>query len=610
MEKFIPTGNEFISLPCIKEIDGSIDDLTFLLMQRKGMIELQGDWGTPLCKPYVRISGQEKVLTNRMVWSSIEHWIPKFVASCSNVEVSGMIICPNNERGFEYHLEVKNTTQENMDLEFGFWGGLREVNHVINCSKKIRKGSKSIYYSGWNPDGFIIEMMNDFPLFAIAALSKDADRNYDVDNFNWRMSKKKCLAPGEVATMDFYYGVGYEETAAATSAKHLYRLGHNEILSSTCNFLREKHIQNLGELTDVFHKNLFFNYFYACGYTLDTEDLIMCTSRGTRYYVSSAYWDRDCLLWSFPSILLIDENKARECLKYVFRHQMRNVGVHSRFIDGVVLEPGFELDELCAPVIALKKYISKTKDYEFLKKDYVISGIEDIIKQLELHLNKKINLVDTFLQPTDDVIVYPYLTFDNVLVVKALKDIIALYPNKFDDEKLEKYIKDITKGIKERCIKTYKGKRIYAWSVNENDEWNVYDEPPGSLLLLPYYEFCSPYDEVYQNTCNVILDTEYEYSFADKPFGTIGCLHAAHPWLLSVANNLIARKDLEKMEYILANAPLDNGFACESFDEYTGECATGSAFATCAGFLAYSIYHYKKIRNSKGKFKKEEELNK
>ena len=34
---------------------------------------------------------------------------------------------------------------------------------------------------------------------------------------------------------------------------------------------------------------------------------------------------------------------------------------------------------------------------------------------------------------------------------------------------------------------------------------------------------------------------------------------------------------------------MDNGIACESVDEYSGECATGEAFATCAGFLAYAI---------------------
>jgi hypothetical protein len=34
---------------------------------------------------------------------------------------------------------------------------------------------------------------------------------------------------------------------------------------------------------------------------------------------------------------------------------------------------------------------------------------------------------------------------------------------------------------------------------------------------------------------------------------------------------------------------MDNGIACESVDEFTGESTTGNAFATCAGFLAYAI---------------------
>lgn len=34
---------------------------------------------------------------------------------------------------------------------------------------------------------------------------------------------------------------------------------------------------------------------------------------------------------------------------------------------------------------------------------------------------------------------------------------------------------------------------------------------------------------------------------------------------------------------------MDNLIACESVDETTGECTTGEAFATCAGFLCYSF---------------------
>lgn len=51
-----------------------------------------------------------------------------------------------------------------------------------------------------------------------------------------------------------------------------------------------------------------------------------------------------------------DAGIARKMLLYVFGRQRRNIGVHSRFIDGTVLEPGFELDELMAPVLALERY--------------------------------------------------------------------------------------------------------------------------------------------------------------------------------------------------------------------------------------------------------------
>jgi len=42
----------------------------------------------------------------------------------------------------------------------------------------------------------------------------------------------------------------------------------------------------------------------------------------------------------------------------------------------------------------------------------------------------------------------------------------------------------------------------------------------------------------------------------------------------------------------LLEASMDNGMACESVHEDTGECMTGAAFATCAGFLAFSLFSF------------------
>src|SRR6185437_16571415 len=119
-------------------------------------------------------------------------------------------------------------------------------------------------------------------------------------------------------------------------------------------------------LDELMNRNLLFSSFFAWGRTLDTEQFIGVTSRSPRYYVSAAYWDRDAMLWSFPGLLDVDTAFARQALQYALTTQLRNTGIHSRFINGSVLEDGFELDESVAPVLALSAYLRKTGDTAFL----------------------------------------------------------------------------------------------------------------------------------------------------------------------------------------------------------------------------------------------------
>ena len=107
-------------------------------------------------------------------------------------------------------------------------------------------------------------------------------------------------------------------------------------------------------------------------------------------------------------------------------------------------------------------------------------------------------------------------------------------------------------------------------------------------LLLPYLDFCALDDPVYQNTVRQIRTPEYPYSFAGCAFAEIGCAHAPHPWMLSVANSLLSGQ-AERALDILRRAEMDNGIVCESIDEHTGRSATGEAFATCAGFVCHAL---------------------
>ena len=276
----------------------------------------------------------------------------------------------------------------------------------------------------------------------------------------------------------------------------------------------------------------------------------------------------------------------RELLLSVFHRQGRNFGLHSRYIDGTLLEPGFELDELCAPVIALERYIEKTRDESVLRRAEILDALEDILRKLDARKHPEIDLYSTFLQPTDDMHNYPYLTYDNALVWRSLRA-LSRWLNR---PELAAQAERVRAAVLEHCVFEKDGRQIFAWSVDLNGHWDIYDEPPGSLQLLPFYGFCAADDPVWRNTVSLIRDESYELSFAGHPIAEIGCRHAPHPWILSACNSLLSGHGDEALRHLQATR-MDNGIACESVDEDTGVCTTGAAFATCAGFLAFALLH-------------------
>ena len=173
-------------------------------------------------------------------------------------------------------------------------------------------------------------------------------------------------------TAYFYFGLGSEEIGAFAAARELHRHGGKELYQKTIHWLETKQRRTRDpEMDGMMNRNAFFNRFFATGKTIDTEEVVCLTSRSPRYYVSGAYWDRDTLLWSFPSILTQDLDWAKEVLTYVFNRQGKNFGVHSRYLSGAILEQGFELDEFCAPIMALRNYLEHTRDIHFLERSGV-----------------------------------------------------------------------------------------------------------------------------------------------------------------------------------------------------------------------------------------------
>ncbi|MBQ3503131.1 MAG: glycoside hydrolase family 125 protein [Oscillospiraceae bacterium] len=586
MERYYPTGNEMISLPKINELTAGIEDFTYLSMQHKGLIEVRGGKDLPLIAPFVSVGGEELPLTD-MVWSREHYWIPTMTAKAGSHEFRMTILTPVEERGFAMKLSL--TASEDVDLTLGLKGCWESSWHCINMDKQL-EGNTYCYYSGWNKS-IIFDFRCGAPVFAFTpSCSKPFEHEFTKEGhaISYRLSRAEAVRSGETCEVVFTWGIGYEEVAAATSANEMLRRGWDWEYAKTARWLDQRSRQMATpKLTEIYNVNLFFCLFYSTGITVDTEELICATSRGTRYYVSAAYWDRDVLLWSYPSILDADPELAEKVLHYIFGRQRRNLGIHSRYIDGTVLEPGFELDELMAPVIALEAYVEQTGDREILEDANVKAGIRQILKTLASVRHGEIALYETFLQPTDDDIVHPYLTYDNVLVWRSLRALSRLYPNTYGS--LAGDAEAVREAIYKHCVfLNDAGKPYFAWSVDLKGQHNVYDEPPGSLQLLPYYGFCPDTDEIWRNTVEMIRSPAYEYSFADCPIAEIGCAHAPWPWILALGNSLLSGHEeqaFRELEILI----MDNGIACESVDPYTGISRTGDAFATCAGFLCHGM---------------------
>ncbi len=581
MERYLPTGSEQVSLPRVNEINAGVEDLTFLHMASRGLIDLRGGQLEPLMRPFVAQQGVEAELGG-FEWSRLGYWYPRFAARAGALGLEGVILTPVGERGFGYRLRLTNNGAETVETAFGLRGQTGSAWHCVNVDKPI-EGALNCYVSGWS--GLpVFEQMCGVPLFALAPICEGecrAEFEPAGEGWLWRLERTVRLAPGESAEFTAWWGLGLEEVSAVTSARELQRRGWDWELRRSLAWLAQRSL-DLGDeaLTRLYNTNLFFCIFFSTGRTLDTEELVLVTSRSPRYYVSAAYWDRDSLLWSFPAVLDADAALAREMLGYVFGRQRRNIGVHSRFIDGTVLEPGFELDELMAPVLALERYVDATCDRSVLADPDVLRGIDGILRKLDAERAEGCELYETFLQPTDDERVYPYITYDNVLVWRALRALGRLFERPELTERAER----VRRAIYDNCI--FDG--AFAWSVDLAGGHDVYDEPPGSLLLLPYYGFCAWDDPVYLKTAEMIRSPDYAYSFAGCEIAEIGCPHAPHPWLLSIGNSLLCGRSSEALEH-LRRTRLDNGIACESVDEHTGECTTGEAFATCAGFICHAL---------------------
>lgn len=596
----LPTGNEWIALPEIRAVDGAIASFNVLSMRDRGLLEVRGDSGAPALQPYFMINGKPLQFRNP-TWEVIEYWIPVAHLTVDGLDATITYCAPPGSRGAFVHMTLTNHRPDAVPVALGMkasWGALNRVTYL----PVALRGERSVAPAPWVDSAEVFPFVTHDTQFAWSLIHEGsvAHTNVPPQSLSPALDAQRAvtLAPGETAEANFVLGVGLEEFSADHSAKALRELvdryGANAMIDQAAAWCKRRtRTTGHADLDVLMNRNFLFTALYAWGKTIDTEQLVGVTSRSPRYYVSAAYWDRDAMLWSFPGLLDVDPSLARDALEYALTVQLRNAGIHSRFIDGVALEDGFQLDEAVAPIIAAAAYVKRTNDDAFLAshRAAIISLRDRLLDRFDTDSGFYTTLQDS----QDEYQKRPFLTYDNVLSWRALNDLATI----FDRLKETTSAHEMTQraaALRSTIMKNSISGQAPGASgpifVCATDGKNPLfaDVPPGSLMKLPALGFISEDDPVFIRTYEWLHSQNYKYSYWDRPYGLPGSYRLPFTTSWTMADQMSLTRGREQALKVLRTSAWDGGIVSEGVDPNSAVMdSAGRAFATAAGYVAHAI---------------------
>lgn len=597
----IPTGNEWIALPDIRASDAALMSFNALSMRDRGLLEVLGEGGAPVLQPYFLVDGKPLPFRHP-AWELIEYWIPEARQTTDGIEATVTYCAPPSSRGAFIRLVLTNHGTQPVSAALGMkasWGALDRVTYT----PVALRGTRTMGPAPWVDSAEVFSFVTDDTKFAWSVIhpgSQGATTGPPLATSpELDAQRAVTLAPGQSAEADFVLGVGLEEFSASHNAKALRELidrdGAEGVIEQAAAWCRQR-TRSTGQpdLDTLMNRNFLFTALYAWGRTIDTEQFVGVTSRSPRYYVSAAYWDRDAMLWSFPGLLDIDPSLAREALEYALGTQLLNTGIHSRFIDGVVLEDGFQLDEAVAPISALDEYVKRTNDDAFLAAHR--AALVSLRDRLLARLDPGTGLYSTLQDSQDEYQKQPFSTYGNVLAWRALLQMADLFHRLTEGDaarQMTQRADALRRAILQYCVAAGAPGAtgpIFVSATDGKKNVTFADVPPGSLMKLPILGFVPENDSVFARTYDWLHSKNYRFSYSDQPYGLPGSYRLPITTSWSVADHLRLARGRAQAIKVLRASGWDGGIITEGVrPESAVRDYGGRAFATAAGYISHAI---------------------
>jgi len=605
----LPTGNQWISLPDIRANDGALTTFNVLSMHHRGLLQISGEHHGPVLQPHFMVNGKAIDFRNPF-WELIAYWIPSAHLTIDGLDATLTYCAPPESRAAFLRMTLTNHRTASVEVSLGVKASFGSIERVTYVPVELR-GERTVGVAPWVEPAEVFSYITTDTDFAWTLLHPGSKASITAPPTSATpavdASQAKTLLPGESVESIFVLAAGIEEFSAAHNARALReqidRNGAEAIIQQTAAWLMKRtRTTNQADLDLLMNRNFLFTELYAWGRTIDTEQLVGVTSRSPRYYVSAAYWDRDAMLWSFPALLDIDPPMAREALDYALTTQLRNTGTHSRFIDGVVLEDGFQLDEAAAPILALAAYEKRTNDTPFLFAHN--SAIATLSDRLQARFDTATGLYSSLQDSQDEFQKLPFITYDNALVWRALTDLADIYKrldNPNESQEMTKRAAALHAAILAHCLSPSAPNSsgpIFA-SATDGKNYVFTEIPPGSLFKLPALGFLPESDPTFVRTYQWLHSKNYQYSYSDQPYGLPGSYRVPFTTAWSIADNLLLTAGHDQSLKILRASNWDGGIITEGVDPATARMdQAGRAFATAAGYVAHAICQWSCTKNS------------
>lgn len=606
------TGNHAVSLPLIDRATGAILRVGVVHGGAAGIVEWGAAQDEPLLAPTFRVDGSPVALP-APEWDRLEGWIPRFTAALGErLRLRGTICAPAGHesglRGAVYLFELENRGKSERDVEIalaGVWRrSLRRVlserlwgerNRVAVSAAGVvleagGRGPALALAAGGAGDGLVHEVATDGEVVAEGADAFVANGAA----IRLRLGRRLRLGAGKRAQIAFYLGVAPEGDGALATALQLRRVGASELLRrGRLELTRLARTPDAGEWAPLLNRLLFFNYFFAVGRGVDDDRFYALSSRSPLLPEGATFRERDALFWSLPATTLLDPWLGRELLMRAFEQYSHRAGEELHYLDGAVLAPGFALDQACAYGIALERFLREARDEEIVHEPIVQDVLRDLDDLFFHRLHGESFLVATELLPSGDPADHPFVTYDNVLVWALCRAQPALWvaADEADRPLLPAGGDEIEAAIWHDCSAEVKRTPLLAWSVDLAGEAAVYDDPAGSLALLPFLGFCSADDPLWQATLEFLRSSRYPFWLGDRPYpGLASRRHPGAAALAALCSDLLGPRREEALE-LLRRLPLDEAIACEAWDPDSGRPVRGPHYAALAGFLGWTLWN-------------------